>query len=216
MQRSPLTCLLFCNCPYRLSQFHFRMSRRTMCRASMASCPRDVPSGSRRQAAPSLRRHRITPFCSIGVHTHHMADPAPSHQSELADALRAMSGLDYVRAEEVAAIPVITREIKYVVYGPLAQFPLDPHVILLFAHAQQGLIISEAVARVRQGGAAGDGTARLRGDSAGVKWWQFSDESWLLRRARLSRCVVRRHRHVGVSRKQARGILCGDRYPRAR
>ena len=140
-------------------------------------------------------------LCSIGVHTHHMADPAPSHQSELADALRAMSGLDYVRAEEVAAIPVITREIKYVVYGPLAQFPLDPHVILLFAHAQQGLIISEAVARVRQGGAAGDGTARLRGDSAGVKWWQLSAESWLLRRARLSRCVVRRHRHVGVSRK---------------
>ena len=97
-----------------------------------------------------------------------MADPAPSHQSELADALRAMSGLDYVRAEEVAAIPVITREIKYVVYGPLAQFPLDPHVILLFADAGQGLIISEAVARVRQGGAAGAGTARLRGDSAGV------------------------------------------------
>ena len=90
-------------------------------------------------------------LCSIGVHTHHMADPAPSHQSELADALQAMSGLDYVRAEEVAALPVITREIKYVVYGPLAQFPLDPEVVLLFAHARQGLIISEAVARVDKG-----------------------------------------------------------------
>jgi uncharacterized protein (DUF169 family) len=90
-------------------------------------------------------------LCSIGVHTHHMADPAPSHQSELADALQAMSGLDYVRAEEVAALPVITREIKYAVYGPLAQFPLDPEVVLLFAHARQGLIISEAVARVDKG-----------------------------------------------------------------
>ena len=44
-------------------------------------------------------------LCSIGMHTHHMADPAPSHQSELADALQAMSGLDYVRAEEVAGSP---------------------------------------------------------------------------------------------------------------
>src|SRR5437762_3445926 len=87
-------------------------------------------------------------LCSIGVHTHHMADPAPSHQTELADALQAMSGLDYVRAEEIAAIPVITREVKHVVYGRLAEFPLDPEVVLLFTHAQQGLIISEAVARV--------------------------------------------------------------------
>ena len=90
-------------------------------------------------------------FVRFGVHTYHMADPAPSHQSELADALQAMSGLDYVRAEEVAALPVIMREIKYVVYGPLAQFPLDPEVVLLFAHARQGLIISEAVARVDKG-----------------------------------------------------------------
>jgi len=96
----------------------------------------------------SARDHAL---CSIGVHTHHMADPAPSHQTELAAALQAMSGLDYVRAEEVAALPVIKREVKHVVYGPLAEFPLDPEVVLLFAHARQGLIISEAVARVDNG-----------------------------------------------------------------
>jgi uncharacterized protein (DUF169 family) len=90
-------------------------------------------------------------LCSIGVHTHHMTVPAPSHQTELAEALQAMSGLDYVRADEVAALPVIKREVKYVVYGPLAEFPLDPEVVLLFAHARQGLIISEAVARVDKG-----------------------------------------------------------------
>ena len=43
-------------------------------------------------------------LCSIGVHTHHMAEPSPSHQGELKQALEAMSGLDYVREEEVAAI----------------------------------------------------------------------------------------------------------------
>src|SRR6266540_3114541 len=69
-------------------------------------------------------------LCSIGVH---------------------MNNLDYVRPEEVAAIPVIKREVKHVIYGPLADFPLDPEVVLLFAHARQGLILSEAIARVDQG-----------------------------------------------------------------
>lgn len=96
----------------------------------------------------SARHHEL---CSIGVHTHHLANPAASQQAELAEALKAMSGLDYVRPEEVAAIPVIKREVQHVIYGPLADFPLDPEVILLFAHAQQGLILSEAIARVDQG-----------------------------------------------------------------
>jgi uncharacterized protein (DUF169 family) len=90
-------------------------------------------------------------LCSIGVHTHHLADPLPSHQAELADALKAMSDLDYVRPEEVAAIPVIKREVNYVMYGPLAEFPVESEIVLIFAHASQSLIISEAVARVDNG-----------------------------------------------------------------
>ena len=54
-----------------------------------------------------------------------------------------MSGLDYVREEEVTAIPVMQREVEHVIYGPLADFPLEPAVVLLFAHAQQGLILGE-------------------------------------------------------------------------
>lgn len=96
----------------------------------------------------STKDHEL---CAIGVHTHHMSQPSPSHQSELGDALAAMSGLDYVRAEEVAAIPVVQREVKHVVYGPLAEFRSDPEVVLLFAHAQQGLIVSEAASRVDKG-----------------------------------------------------------------
>src|SRR6266536_6687074 len=90
-------------------------------------------------------------LCSIGVHTHHLAEPAPSQQTELAEALKAMNNLDYVRPEEVAAIPVIKREVKHVIYGPLADFPLDPEVVLLFAHSQQGLVLSEAAGRVDKG-----------------------------------------------------------------
>ena len=87
-------------------------------------------------------------LCAIGVHTHHLANPFPAHQAELAEALKTMSELDYVRADEVAAIPVIKRENRYVMYGPLAEFPVEPEVVLIFAHARQGLILSEAIARI--------------------------------------------------------------------
>src|SRR5438309_2514422 len=93
----------------------------------------------------STKDHEL---CAIGVHTHNLSQRSPSYQAELREVLEAMSGLDYVRPEEVAAIPVVQREVKHVLYGPLAEFPLNPEVVLLFAHAQQGLILSEAAARV--------------------------------------------------------------------
>jgi uncharacterized protein (DUF169 family) len=87
-------------------------------------------------------------LCAIGVYTHNMAQPSQSFESELRESLQAMSGVDYVRQDEVAAIPVVQRKAKHVIYGPLAEFPIDPEIVLLFAHARQSLIISEAVARV--------------------------------------------------------------------
>ncbi len=96
----------------------------------------------------STKDHEL---CAIGVRTHHLAEPSTTHLMELHDALQAMSGLDYVRADEIAAIPVVERVVKHIVYGPLAQFLSAPEVVLLFAHAQQGLIISEAVSRVDKG-----------------------------------------------------------------
>ena len=60
-------------------------------------------------------------------------------------------GLDYVREEEVAAIPVVQREVKHAIYGPLADFPTAPDVVLLFADGRQGLVLSEAIARVDGG-----------------------------------------------------------------
>jgi uncharacterized protein (DUF169 family) len=104
--------------------------------------------GATRMFYTSTKDHEL---CAIGVHTHHLSEPSTSSQSELQAALEAMRGLDYVRAEEVAAIPVVQREVKCVVYGPLAELPVDPDVVLLFTHARQGLILSEAVARVDNG-----------------------------------------------------------------
>lgn len=101
-----------------------------------------------RTFATSTRDHEL---CAIGVHTHHLAQPSPILQGELQEALRAMSGLDYVRAQEVAAIPVLEPEVRHVLYGPLAEFPIAPDVVLLFADARRGLILSEAAQRVDEG-----------------------------------------------------------------
>jgi uncharacterized protein (DUF169 family) len=114
-----------------------------------------VPAGcsfwqeaARRTFATSAADHAL---CSIGIHTHHLT-PAPATQAgELQEALQAMRGLDYVRPEEVAAIPTLQREARHAVYGPLADFPLAAELVLLFAHAQQGLILSEAATRVDDG-----------------------------------------------------------------
>lgn len=114
-----------------------------------------VPAGcvfwqeaSTRTFATSAKDHEL---CSIGVHTHHFSEAPEAQQGELQEALKAMIGLDYVREEEIAAIPVLQRDVKHVVYGPLSEFPVAPDIVLLFAHAEQGLVLAEAAARVDGG-----------------------------------------------------------------
>ena len=40
---------------------------------------------------------------------------------------------------------------RYVIYGPLAQIPIDPDVVLLFVRADQTLILSEASQQLENG-----------------------------------------------------------------
>ena len=103
------------------------------------------PEAATRTFATSAGHHSL---CSIGIHTHNLTDAPASQPGELGAALEAMMGLDYVREEEVAAIPVLAREAKHAVYGPLREFPLDPEAVLLFVDARRGLVLSEALARV--------------------------------------------------------------------
>lgn len=87
-------------------------------------------------------------LCAIGVHTHHMANPPASYQVELGDVLKTMAGMDYVREQDVLEIPVLENETRHVIYAPLDKTPLEPTVVLLFAHSRQSLIITEAVQQV--------------------------------------------------------------------
>ncbi len=87
-------------------------------------------------------------LCAVGVHTHHLVDPPAAYASELANVLEVMAGMEYVREQDVAGIPVVRTPVRHVVYAPLAQTPLPPDVVLLFADARQGLVIAEAVQQV--------------------------------------------------------------------
>ena len=106
------------------------------------------PQATARTFATAARDHAL---CAIGIHTHNLSGAAASQPDELQASLKAMMGLDYVREEEIAAIPVMQHKLAHALYGPLADFPVQPEVVLVFAHAQHGLILSEAVARVDGG-----------------------------------------------------------------
>jgi uncharacterized protein (DUF169 family) len=102
----------------------------------------------RAAAGPFVTSTRDHELCAVGVHTHSMAEPSERHAADLGDTLEAMAGLGYVRPEDVAEIPTLPNPVRHVVYAPLAEAPLAPDVVLLFAHAKQSLVITEAVQQV--------------------------------------------------------------------
>ncbi len=113
---------------------------------------RAVPAGcmfwqeaSRGVIATSALDHSL---CAIGVHTHNMTADSPLHPSELFEVLQVMADMTYVRPEDVPLIPVLKQKPKHIIYSPLALTPLDPDLVLIFAHSRQGLIITEAVQQV--------------------------------------------------------------------
>lgn len=107
-----------------------------------------VPGGCRFwQEAASRTFATVTAdheLCSIGVHTHGLTGASPATADELATTLSVMADLDYVRADDVAQIPVLARGADCVVYGPLADTAMVPDVVLLITRADQSLILAEA------------------------------------------------------------------------
>lgn len=90
-------------------------------------------------------------LCAIGVHTHNLAEPSGSYAPELGDVLKLMAGMEYVRDEDVAGIPVLENSRRHVIYAPLAESPLPPDVVILFLDAAQGLVLTEAAQQVDAG-----------------------------------------------------------------
>jgi uncharacterized protein (DUF169 family) len=113
---------------------------------SPAGC-RFWQEAANRMFATSAGDHDL---CSIGMHTHNL-EMTPAAAKDLGDALKVFAQLSYVRDEDVAAIPVLASKPKHVIYGPLAEIPVDPDVVLLFVRADQTLILSEASQQLEGG-----------------------------------------------------------------
>ena len=84
--------------------------------------------------------------CAIGSYTHNI--PLPDERAkELHDTLGFMTGIGYVRMEEVPGIPVLSKTPGAVVYAPLGDTPVDPDVVLFWGPAARVMLLQEAAAR---------------------------------------------------------------------
>jgi uncharacterized protein (DUF169 family) len=81
--------------------------------------------------------------CPIGSHTHAITLPEP-RAAELGQTLGFMTGLGYLRMEEVPGIPVLPRTPGAVVYAPLGDTPVDPDVVLVAGRPGRLMLLLEA------------------------------------------------------------------------
>jgi uncharacterized protein (DUF169 family) len=113
-----------------------------------------VPAGCRFWQEAAHRVFSTTPsdhdLCAIGTYTHNL-DAGAAHEKERGAALKVFADLGYVREEDLPLIPVLEARRRHVVYGPLADIPVRPDVVLLFVKADQTLILSEASQQIEGG-----------------------------------------------------------------
>jgi uncharacterized protein (DUF169 family) len=81
--------------------------------------------------------------CPIGAYTHGIELPAAQAQ-ELQGLMGTMLQLQYLRQEEIPAIPRRHQAFGVAIYAPLAQAPTAPDVILVRGHAKQLMLLAEA------------------------------------------------------------------------
>jgi len=96
--------------------------------------------------------------CPVGSYTHGVGLP-PERAKELEGVVGTMVGLQYIRMEEVGALPRRTELFKVAVYAPLAEAPVPPDVVLVRGRARQIMLVAEAA---RAAGLAGDAAAMGR------------------------------------------------------
>jgi uncharacterized protein (DUF169 family) len=96
--------------------------------------------------------------CPVGSFTHGITLP-PERARELEDVVGTMVGLQYIRMEEVGALPRRAAPFGVAVYAPLAQAPAPPDVVLVRGRARQIMLVAEAA---RAAGLAGDTAAMGR------------------------------------------------------
>jgi hypothetical protein len=84
--------------------------------------------------------------CAVGGHIHNIPLPADRKQ-ELPQTLAFMTGLGYLRMEEVPGIPQLPRTPGAIVYAPLGESPVDPDVVLFVGRPGRVMLLQEAALR---------------------------------------------------------------------
>ncbi|GIK43719.1 MAG: hypothetical protein BroJett011_75520 [Chloroflexota bacterium] len=79
--------------------------------------------------------------CSVGSVTHGLKKLEEVMANE---DVQGILEAEWVTPEEAMQLPVVQDRHNYVVYGPLADTPVDPDVILLRINAFQGMVINDA------------------------------------------------------------------------
>jgi uncharacterized protein (DUF169 family) len=84
--------------------------------------------------------------CPIGAHTHNIPLP-PERAHELNDTLGFMTGIGYIRMEEVPLVPRLPQTPGVVIYSPLARTPVEPDVVLFWGPPGRVMLLQEAANR---------------------------------------------------------------------
>jgi uncharacterized protein (DUF169 family) len=84
--------------------------------------------------------------CAIGSHTHNIPLP-PARADELRQTLGFMTGIGYVRMEEIPGIPRLPQTPGAVIYAPLADTPVPPDVVLVSGQPAPLMRLLEAALR---------------------------------------------------------------------
>jgi uncharacterized protein (DUF169 family) len=84
--------------------------------------------------------------CPIGSYTHNIPLP-PERAQELGQTLSLMTGLGYLRIEEVPGIPRLPETPGVVIYAPLGDSPVDPDVVLVAGRPGRVMLLQEAALR---------------------------------------------------------------------
>jgi uncharacterized protein (DUF169 family) len=84
--------------------------------------------------------------CAVGTHTHNIPLP-PERAEELDQTLSFMTGLGYIKMEEVPGIPRLPQSPGAIVYSPLGGTPVDPDVVIFAGPAAQIMLLQEAAQR---------------------------------------------------------------------
>lgn len=84
--------------------------------------------------------------CSVGMLTHGLHDLA--HAAQGAD-VAALIETGWITADAAATIPVVQERCGHIVYGPLAETPVDPDVVLLRINARGLMILKDSFPGLR-------------------------------------------------------------------